>query len=423
VDTVIVSIGQQPDLSPLAGVEATRWGTLAADPNKVTPLTGVFACGDAVTGPASVIEAIAAGKEAAESIDRYLQGQDWHEGRLFEWPRAADIQVKTAGREQVPRQAMPKIPLTERKTGFKEVQLGFTGEQALAEATRCLSCAICSECLQCVQVCEHRCIDHEMREEILDVEVGAIVLATGFDPYDPSPLKEYGYGQIANVITGLEYERLISASGPTGGELRRPSDGRVPDKLAFIQCVGSRDVHYNPYCSSVCCMHATKEAILAGEHYPGLRSYIFYTDVRATGKRFQEYITRARQEYGVAYIRGRPGKITQNPETGNPVIWYDETILTEAKDPVRRATSLEVGMVVLCQALVPHRSHQEIAEKLGVALDEAGFVDIPDKLSRPVDTNVPGVFACGFCQAPQDIPDSVIQASGVAARVAEFLSS
>jgi heterodisulfide reductase subunit A len=253
--------------------------------------------------------------------------------------------------------------------------------------------------------------------------VGAIVLATGFDPYDPSPLKEYGYGQIANIITGLQYERLISASGPTDGELRRPSDGRVPDTLAFIQCVGSRDVHYNSYCSSVCCMHATKEAILANEHYPELKPAIFYTDVRAVGKRFQEYITRARQEYDVAYIRARPGKITEDPETKNPIIWYDETILAEAEDPVRRAASMEAGLVVLCQALIPHSSHREIADKLDLKLDEAGFVDIPDKLSRPVDTNVPGVFACGFCQAPQDIPDSVIQSSGVAARVAELLSS
>jgi heterodisulfide reductase subunit A len=168
-------------------------------------------------------------------------------------------------------------------------------------------------------------------------------------------------------------------------------------------------------------MHATKEAILANEHYPDLKSSIFYTDVRAVGKRFQEYITRARQEYDVAYIRGRPGKITEDPETGNPIIWYDETILTEAEDPVRRATNIKVGLVVLCQALIPHSSHREIAQKLGLELDDAGFVEIPDRLVRPVDTNVPGVFACGFCQAPQDIPDSVIQSSGVAARVAELL--
>jgi heterodisulfide reductase subunit A len=277
-------------------------------------------------------------------------------------------------------------------------------------------------CRLCEQACQAGAIDFEQKEKTVTLKVGAIVLATGFDPYDPTPLKEYGYGQIANVITGLEYERLISASGPTGGELRRPSDGKVPDALAFIQCVGSRDVHYNPYCSSVCCMHATKEAILANEHYPDLKAAIFYTDVRAVGKRFQEYITRARQEYGVAYIRGRPGKITEDPETGNPIIWYDETILKEAEDPIRRATSMEVGLVVLCQALIPHGSHREITEKLGLKLDEAGFVDIPDQLFRPVDTHVAGVFACGFCQSPQDIPDSVIQSSGAAARVAELLS-
>ena len=277
-------------------------------------------------------------------------------------------------------------------------------------------------CLLCVQACEADAIDWEQQEEIIDLNVGSIVIATGFDPYDVSKLNEYGYGTISNVITSLQYERLISASGPTSGDLRRPSDGEHPRSIAFIQCVGSRDVNYNPYCSSVCCMHATKEAILANEHYPEIKPAIFYTDVRAVGKRFQEYITRARQEYGVAYIRGRPGKITEHPEIRNPIIWYDETILTEAEDPIRRATSMEVGLAVLCQALIPHSSHREIAEKLDLELDEAGFVDIPDKLSRPMDTNVPGIFACGFCQAPQDIPDSVIQASGVAARVAELLS-
>ena len=138
-------------------------------------------------------------------------------------------------------------------------------------------------CRVCEEVCQAGAIDFEQQEEILELEVGALLLATGFDPFDPAALKEYGYGKIENVITGLEYERLICASGPTGGHLERPSDGKVPGAIAFIQCVGSRDVNYKPYCSSVCCMHATKEAILANEHYPDLKSFIFYTDMRAVG--------------------------------------------------------------------------------------------------------------------------------------------
>jgi len=277
-------------------------------------------------------------------------------------------------------------------------------------------------CRVCEETCQAGAIDFEQQEEILELEVGALLLATGFDPFDPAPLEEYGYGRIENVITGLEYERLICASGPTGGHLERPSDGKVPGTIAFIQCVGSRDVNYQPYCSSVCCMHATKEAILANEHYPDLKSFIFYTDMRAVGKQFQDYIIRARDEYDVSYVRSRPGKITVDEETGNPIVWYDETVYSEAEDPVRRVTSLEVDLVVLCQALVPHTDHQELADKMGLELDESGFIAIEDRLVRPVDTSVAGVFACGFCQGPQDIPDSVVQASAAAARVAEILS-
>jgi heterodisulfide reductase subunit A len=278
-------------------------------------------------------------------------------------------------------------------------------------------------CRVCEEVCQAGAIDFEQQDEVLELEVGALLLATGFDPFDPAALEEYGYGKIENVITGLEYERLICASGPTGGNLERPSDGKVPNTIAFIQCVGSRDVNYKPYCSSVCCMHATKEAILANEHYPDLRSFIFYTDMRAVGKQFQEYIIRAKEEYGVSYVRSRPGKITVDEATGNPIVWYDETVYSEAGDPVRRVTSKKVDLVVLCQALLPHTVHHEMAEKLGLELDENGFIAVEDPLVRPVDTSVAGVFACGFCQGPQDIPDSVIQASAAAARMAEVLST
>ncbi len=277
-------------------------------------------------------------------------------------------------------------------------------------------------CRVCEDTCQALAIDLEQQEEFSKLEVGAIVVATGFDPYDPTALKEYGYGDIENVITGLQYERLICASGPTEGHLKRPSDGEVPEVIAFIQCVGSRDVNYKPYCSSVCCMHATKEAILANEHYPDLKSFIFYTDMRAVGKQFQEYIIRAQEEYDVKYIRSRPGKITIDGDSGNPIVWYDETIFSEAGDPVRRVASMEVDLVILCQALVPRGVPGEMADKLGLELDELGFLAIQNRLVRPIDTSVPGIFACGFCQSPQDIPDSVVQASAAAARVAELLT-
>jgi len=271
-------------------------------------------------------------------------------------------------------------------------------------------------CRACEKFCPVEAIDFEQEDEIVEVEVGAIILATGFDLYDTSLLKEYGYGIIKNVINAMEYERLISASGPTMGELKRPSDGKSPKKLAFIQCVGSRDVNHKLYCSTVCCMYATKEAILANEHYPDLKAFILYTDLRAVGKGFQGYINRAKEEYGVTYIRSRPGKITEDPQTTNPIIWYEETT-------TRKIESLEVDLVVLSQALVPSCNFVEISGKLHISLDEYGFVRIPDKLFHPVDTETPGILACGFCLGPQDIPTSIIQASGAAARVAEIIQS
>jgi heterodisulfide reductase subunit A len=269
-------------------------------------------------------------------------------------------------------------------------------------------------CKTCENFCEAKAIDYEQKEEYLDLSVGAIIVATGLDFYDVSSLGEYGYGRIENVITAMEYERLTSASGPTGGELTRPSDGKLATNIAFIQCVGSRDFKHKPYCSSVCCMHATKEAILAYEHHPGTKSTIFYMDLRAVGKRFQEYITRAREEYNVTYIRGRPANIDV-AQNGNPIIWYEDTTTRETK-------SFETELVILCQALVPSGSIGELANRLGIALGEHGFVEIPDRLSRPLDTSKPGIFTCGYAHSPRDIPDSVVQASGSAARAAEVIA-
>ena len=238
---------------------------------------------------------------------------------------------------------------------FCEIELALTEEAAIQEASRCLNCAVCSECRQCEKTCQAKAIAYDMKESYLDVTVGAIIVATGLDFYDASKLGEYGYGRISNVITAMEYERLTSASGPTAGELRRPSDGRVPTNIAFIQCVGSRDFRHKPYCSSVCCMHATKEAILAYEHHPGTQSTIFYMDLRAVGKRFQEYIARASQEYGVTYVRGRPANIDV-AQNGNPIIWYEDTATRETK-------TFETELVILCQALVPSAGINDLAQQ------------------------------------------------------------
>lgn len=264
-------------------------------------------------------------------------------------------------------------------------------------------------CGICKKVCKKDAVDFEQKDVELELNVGAIVVATGFDPFDPTGLSQYSYGRYRNVITALEYERLICSSGPTGGELERPSDRKPVETIAFIQCVGSRDVRNNPFCSSVCCMHATKEAILAREHNPNARSYVFYTDLRAVRKGFQKYVARGQEQYGVTYVRGRVAKVTED-DYENPIVWYEETRGSEM-------VKMKVDMAVLATSLVPRRGAVDLAKVLGVKLDEYGFFKT-NPLS-PLDSSRDGIFVCGSCREPVDIPDSVAQASGAAEKAAE----
>lgn len=270
---------------------------------------------------------------------------------------------------------------------------------------RCMRCGLCKV------VCGKNAIRYDQKPEIVERTVGAIIVATGFDPLDPSEIPEYGYGRYANVLTALEYERLICAAGPTGGHVVR-SDGREVKRIAWIQCVGARDTRDNrPYCSSVCCMHATKEAMLTREHYPEVETTIFYTDLRCFGKGFQEYVTRAKNDYGVRYIRGKPAEIREK-ENGNLEIFY-----SPYSDTVER---MEVDMVVLCTALVPSESVQTLASVLGVELDEYNFFKLKDPFD-PTETTRAGIFVAGYCQAPRDIPECIAHGSAAASRALEVV--
>jgi heterodisulfide reductase subunit A len=266
-------------------------------------------------------------------------------------------------------------------------------------------------CRICQKFCTREAIDFAQKDTDVTLHVGAIILATGFDPFDPSGIPQYGYKRYRNVIISLEYERLICASGPTGGHLTRPSNNKPVEKIAFVQCVGSRDFKNNRYCSSVCCMHATKEAMLAYEHNPRVKSYIFYMDLRAAGKGFQEYVARGEREYNVSYMRGRVAKITEDHDE-NPIIWYEETHNSKTK-------KMTVDLAVLATSLMPRRDEDELAKALGVELDEYGFYKTA--FLNPLDTTKPGIFACGCCREPTDIPESVAQASGAAERAAEMV--
>jgi len=264
-------------------------------------------------------------------------------------------------------------------------------------------------CRICEKFCTRKAIDFEQKDTDITLHVGAVIVATGFDPFDPSGIPQYGYKRYRNVIMSLEYERLICASGPTGGHLTRPSDKKPAETIAFIQCVGSRDIKNNRYCSSVCCMHATKEAMLAYEHNPKVKSYIFYIDLRAAGKGFQKYVARGEQEYNISYIRSRAAKITEDQKE-NPIVWYEEPQSSKTK-------KMTVDLAVLATSLMPRKDVEELAKVLGVELDEYNFFKT-NPLS-PLDTTRPGIFVCGCCREPTDIPESVAQASGASGRAAE----
>lgn len=408
---VLLAIGQDADLTGLSGSDIEEeWGLLKVDPlTLATSREGVFAAGDVVSGPASVVEAIAGGHEAAESVRRYLAGQDLCQGR--EKPQPQELGVPEGispypARRQEPRMAHG------RPGDFSQVDPGLTLEQAQEEAKRCLNCALCCECLECIKACEKDCIFHDMTEKTLDLEIGAVVMTPGVTTFDAGKIGEFGYGRYPNVITSIEFERMLSASGPYGGEVVRPSDGGHPKRIAFIQCAGSRDPERGlPYCSSVCCMYTAKEAVMAMDHAPGLETTVFYMDIRAYGKDFESYYENA-QALGVRYIRSMVSTVKEVPGTQELKVRYI------ADDGSRHEETFD--MVILAVGLVPSESTQELASRVGLDLNEHGFCQ--QGYFTPTVSSRPGVFVAGGFGGPQDIPETVVGASGAAGEAAKIIA-
>lgn len=272
---------------------------------------------------------------------------------------------------------------------------------------------VCIGCGLCAQYCETGAVDYDQKEKHETIEAGAVILATGTETFDPSPLTEYGYGKYANVVSSLEFERILSASGPFRGLILRPSDGAEPKNVAFIQCVGSRSlVKGNEYCSSACCMYAIKEAIVAKEHLGDLDMSIFYMDIRAYGKDFDKYVSRAKNS-GILFKRCRVSNVIEDRNSGNLLLTY------ETEDG--RIKKEEYGMVVLSQGLCAPPSAQRIAQTLGIELDRFGFCRSGD--FSPLETSREGIFVSGAFQGPKDIPETVMQSSGAASLSAELLAS
>ena len=424
-DYVIPAIGQRPDTSFAAAhpqlVDAR--GRLAADAETMaTPLPGVFAGGDAVTGPRNIISAVAAGKTAAESIHRFVSGIDLKEGREFTIPKEQIAPFPAERAALITKdQELPALPApihdtpTGRVLDWREESVSFTREQAILEAARCLNCAVCSECLQCVEACLPGAINHSMVDHEQKLAVGAVILAPGFETCDPEELPYYGYGQYPNVISSMQFERILSASGPFQGHLIRPWDGKEPKRIAWIQCAGSRNVKLGrDYCSAVCCMYAIKEAVIAKEHsHDFLETTIFYMDMRTHGKDFERYYNRAVDEHGVRFVRSRIYAVEELPDgSGDLKLRYaltDGTIVEETFD-----------LVVLSLGLRPPASAVELARAVSIETNEFGFCYTPAAL--PSHTSRPGVFVAGPFGEPKDIPETVVDASAAAANASRLLA-
>ncbi len=413
-DAVVATIGQVPDVKGLGerlGLVTNKSGTLRADVQTLeTELPGVFAGGDCVTGPDVVVTAMLAGKKAANSIDRWLNHQDLRADREYEGPYHTNYVVDTAGvlmQRQVYMQALD--PATRGRT-FAEVHVGYTREEAIAEAKRCLACGICCDCHLCETACQAHAIDYTQKPRKQELNVGAVVLTPGYEIFDARITKDLGYGRFPNVLTSLEFERILSASGPYSGHVRRPFDEKEPKRIAFLQCVGSRDSERD-YCSSVCCMYATKEAIIAKEHLgEGLQCDVFFMDLRAFSKGFEQYYHRA-QELGVRYIRSRVPKIEEVPGTRNLIVNY----LGEND----RKLAEEYDIVVLSVGMQPPKEVKALAERFGIALNNFNFCQTP--VFRPAESSREGIFVAGPFAEPKDIPETVMQSSAAAAQVLELL--
>jgi heterodisulfide reductase subunit A-like polyferredoxin len=422
-DQLIPAIGQMPDLSALEGLPGlkfSRWGTAEADPvTYATGREGVFAGGDLQTGAWIAIGAVAAGREAAESMVRYLDGRDMAEGRK---PTTTENPVYRPIPEDEPRQKrgeMSVLPVRERQGNFKEVELGYEESTGREEASRCLNCGYCCECYQCVAACGPHAVTletHGQDTQKIQLEVGSVILAPGFVPFDPSRYEPYNYAKHPNVVTSLEFERILSASGPTMGHLVRPSDHKEPQRIAWLQCVGSRDINQcdHGYCSAVCCMYAVKEAVIAKEHSKqGLDCAIFFMDMRTHGKDFERYYDSAREKHGVRFIRSRVHRIDPIAETGDLRLRYVKEsgeLLEERFD-----------MVVLSVGMETSKGTLELAETLGLSLTEGRFcATLP---FTPVSTSRDGIYVCGVFQGPKDIPQSVTEASAAACAAAMDLST
>ena len=410
---VIWAVGQWPDFSflPRDGSIATRYPDgLWSNDDLMTTLPGVFVAGDVRRGMTTfVVDAVGEGHHIGRAVDRYLRqpGGGVPEPVKLEVSRLdkdeVTARIQDGKASEKPRSKVRTLAVEDRANNFREVDLPMTEAEALAEAARCLNCGACSECLECVAACDRGAINHDMQDEILDVKVGTIILATGFKDFDPSIVPELGYGTLDNVLTAMEFERLINSSGPTAGKVTL-KNGHAPKSVAILHCVGSRDKKYHEYCSRACCMYSLKLSQLVHE-YVGAEVHEIYRDMRSFGKGYEEFYNRT-EKMGVNFYHGLVKGIKKKGK--KLLVNWDESFYNQPDH-------VEVDMVILATGFEPQADASQVAGTFGISRSGSGFFQERHPKLAPVETVSQGIYLAGACQSPKDIPDSVAQAGAAAA--------
>ena len=429
VDYVIEAIGLKPETASFAkDVELNKNGTIKVNVKTLqTSNSFIFAGGDTVTGATTLIEAAGQGKKAAFYIDKYLQNLNMNNFEFGDKLPAAD---KTKVYQKYGDQKMPaikngSIPVNQRINSFSEVEFTYTEEELKASTARCMDCSNCRECHQCVSACPANAIDFSQRKQTVTKSVKSVVVTTGYKLFPPSGKPEYGYAKYANVIDSMQMDRLIAPTRPYNNVLR-PGDGKTPDNIAYVLCTGSRDSSIensgcgadcdnNPICSQICCMYSIKQAQLLMGALPMADITIYYMDIRAFGKGYEDFFQQSKS-MGVNFVKGKVAKIRENENgSGDLILRYEDV----TKGVVKEAKH---DLVVLSVGVVPNKEVPQMFTNQKLELDRFNFVKQTDELISPALTSIEGVFVAGAASGPKDIPDSILSAGCAASEVAGYLS-
>jgi len=430
VDYVIEAIGLQPSTSFFSNtVELNKGGTIKVNSKTLqTSVNYIFAGGDSVTGASTIIEAAGQGKKAAFYIDKYLQGLSLE---VFEsgdkLPAVDKNEVLSKGNFKLIPQINQKFrAVKERIQDFKDVEMTFTEEEVLLSAKRCLDCSNCRECHQCVSACPANAIDFSQKKEVISTNVKSVIVSSGFNLFKPDGIPQYGYSVFPNVIDSMQMDRLIAPTRPFNSVLR-PGDGKIPDKIAYVLCTGSRDSSLdkrrscsgecsnNPICSQICCMYSIKQAQLLMGSLPMADITIYYIDIRAFGKGYEEFFQEAKS-MGVNFVKGKVAKINENENgSGDLVLRYED--ITNGK--VKEAKH---DLVVLSVGVLPNKEITEWFKNETLELDAYNYIKQIDELINPSKTTIDGVFVAGTASGPKDIPDSILSAGCAASEAAGYMN-